>query len=73
MTEQIFIFILGVSAIWLANDSDPAIRRWGCVLGLASQPFWFHTTFVHEQWGIFAASFVYAYSWWRGFRSQWLS
>jgi hypothetical protein len=27
--------------------------------------------YIHEQWGIFALSFLYAYSWLRGFRIHW--
>jgi hypothetical protein len=26
--------------------------RWGFVIGLATQPFWFYTSFRHRQWGI---------------------
>ena len=29
--------------------------RWGFVIGLATQPFWFYTSFRHRQWGIFIA------------------
>ena len=44
-----------VGAILLGNGS-----RWGFVLGLATQPFWFYTSFRHRQWGIFIASIFYA-------------
>jgi len=37
--------------------------RWGFVLGLATQPFWFYTSFRHRQWGIFIASIFYAIGW----------
>lgn len=72
MIAQTAIFVLSMSAIWLANDPRPAVRRFGCVFGLLAQPFWYYETFTHGQWGIFASSFVYTWSWWRGFRHQWL-
>jgi hypothetical protein len=37
--------------------------RWGFVIALATQPFWFYTSFRHRQWGIFIASFFYAFGW----------
>lgn len=71
MIGQIAIFIFGLSAVWLANDPRPRVRRWGCVAGLVSQPFWFYATFTAAQWGIFAASFIYTFCWLRGFYFQW--
>ena len=32
-------------------------------LGLATQPFWFYTSFRHRQWGIFIASIFYTLGW----------
>lgn len=72
MIGQAGIFIFGMSAIWLANDPRPRLRRWGCVAGLIAQPFWYYETWTHQQWGIFASSFIYTYSWGRGFWRQWI-
>lgn len=72
MITQAAIFIFGMSAIWLANDPRPTWRRWGCVAGLIAQPFWYYETWTHQQWGIFASSFFYTYSWGRGFWHQWV-
>lgn len=69
---QIGIVVFGMSGVFLVNDHRAAVRRWGPVCGLAAQPFWFYTAAANDQWGIFACSFVYAWSWWRGFRSAWL-
>lgn len=59
---QIFIFIFGVSAIILVGKKDP-IRKWGFVLGLLGQPFWFYTAFTSEQWGVLLMCLFYTYSW----------
>ena len=56
--SQAAIFMGPVGAILLGNGS-----RWGFVLGLAAQPFWFYTSFRHRQWGIFIASIFYALGW----------
>lgn len=70
MIAQIGIALFGVTAIYLVGLKGP-IRKWGFVCGLCSQPFWFWTTYTHEQWGIFALSLFYTYSWANGLRNHW--
>ena len=70
---QIGIAIFGVTAIWLSQQSCHKRRRWACIFGLASQPFWFYSAWVAEQYGIFALSFLYAWSWGVGFKNNWLN
>lgn len=70
--SQLGVFVLGFGAIWLANDPRPRVQRFGCIVGMASQPFWFYTTLTHAQWGIFAASLVYTWCWGRGIYYQWI-
>ena len=57
-TSQSAIFMGPVGAILLGSGN-----RWGFVIGLATQPFWFYTSFRHRQWGIFIASIFYAFGW----------
>jgi nicotinamide riboside transporter PnuC len=57
--SQIGIATLGVAAIILVAKKN----RWGFVFGLLSQPFWFITSFINQQWGIFFLSIIYAGSW----------
>ena len=71
MIEQLFIGLFGVTAVWLSQDARDSVRRWACVLGLTSQPFWFYATWQAEQWGIFTLSFLYTYSWARGVKANW--
>jgi hypothetical protein len=56
--SQSAIFVGPVGAMLLGSGS-----RWGFVIGLATQPFWFYTSFRHRQWGIFIASVFYAIGW----------
>jgi len=71
--DQLAIALCGTLSIWLSQSAPHRARRWACVIGLAGQPFWMHATFVAEQWGIFALSFVYAAGWARGIRNYWLT
>ena len=57
--SQTAIFILGAIAIILVAKKN----KWGFVAGLVSQPFWFITSYMNKQWGVFFVSFVYSISW----------
>ncbi len=57
--SQVAIVFLGAGAIILVAKKN----KWGFVLGLASQPFWYITAFINEQWGVFLVSFIYTTSW----------
>ncbi len=67
---QAWIAVLGGLAVWLVGSSGPW-RRWGYVLGLASQPAWIWTAVRHEQWGILALAVWYTLGWARGLRNYW--
>lgn len=71
MIGQLWIALFGVSAIWLSMSPEPKTARWGCVCGMASQPAWFYETWIAEQWGIFALSFLYLLSRMRGIKTHW--
>lgn len=70
--EQVFIGLFGALAIWLSQQSREGLKKYAPILGLLAQPFWFYTTWKAQQWGIFGLSFLYAYSWWVGFKSHWI-
>lgn len=70
--SQVVILVGSLSAMGLANAERPRVRRWGCVIGLLSEPSWFYTTYTHAQWGIFFAAFFYTAAWAYGFYHQWI-
>jgi hypothetical protein len=72
MIDQIAIGLCGVTAVFLSQDKRESVRRYACLFGLASQPFWFWTTWHAHQYGIFSLSFLYAFSWVRGFYAHWI-
>jgi len=72
MLEQVGLAFTGATAIWLSQSDNPNHRKHACLFGMAGQPFWFYTTYINEQWGIFMLSFIYAWSWYRGFKLYWM-
>lgn len=56
---QIGIVLTGIPAIWLLNNG----YRFGAVIGLFGQIFWFMTAFRSKEWGIFVLCLFYTYSW----------
>lgn len=69
--SQICIALLGGAAIWFLSRREEW-KRWGHIIGLCSQPFWFYTTIHHRQWGLFVLSLWYTYSWCQGIWNYWL-
>jgi len=70
--EQIGIAIFGVIAIWLSQDKRNSYRKWACIFGLIGQPFWFYSSYIAEQWGIFTLCFFYTYAWFKGLHNNWI-
>ena len=68
---QLGIIIFGMSAIWFVGRKEKW-RKWGYILGLCAQPFWFWTTYHNKQWGIFFISIFYSYSWIQGIYNYWI-
>lgn len=73
MIAQIGIALFGVVAIWLSQAASESQRKYACLFGLASQPFWFWSAYAAEQWGIFALCALYSISWLRGLNQHWLA
>lgn len=58
VVSQLAVFA-GAAAVVGVN----AGAAWGPLIGLATQPFWFYTTWKHKQWGVLAACVIYAIGW----------
>lgn len=65
--------MFGVTAVWLSQDSLEKRRKYAPIFGLCSQPFWFYSSYVAEQWGILFLSVLYTWSWIKGIRNYWFS
>ena len=55
---QIMIFILGSITVFLLAQKNKW-QRWGYIIGLIQEVFWFIAIFRARQWGIFALCFIY--------------
>ena len=73
MIAQLFIALLGVTAVALSQSPLASRRRWASVFGLVGQPFWFYAAWDTEQWGIFALCILYTITWGKGFYSNWIA
>ena len=71
--EQVAIAISSIAAIWLTQQSREDWKKYACLFGICGQPFWFYSTYMAEQWGIFALSFFYTYAWIVGIKNNWFS
>ena len=71
--SQIIIFIFGVSAIFMSQSDVPKINRYACIVALIAQPFWFYTSWTHQQYGIFIMSFFYTVAWGIGLKTHWFN
>lgn len=65
---QVMIALLGLTSAWLLVQKN----RWGIVVGLLSEPFWFTTTIRNQQWGVFLLAVAYTLIFIHGFYREWL-
>lgn len=68
---QVAIAVLSGVAMWLVGRIE-SWKRWGYIIGLCSQPFWFYSTIATEQWGIFVLAIWYTYCWIQGIYNYWV-
>ena len=71
MISQIFIALTGVIAIYLSQSSGDKVK-YACLFGLASQPFWFYSAYIANQWGIFILCIFYTFAWMKGVKTHWI-
>ena len=68
---QIMIFTLGAITIFLLAQKNKW-QRWGYIIGLTQEVFWYTTTFRAKQWGIFALCFIYTFCFLLGIWNHWI-
>ncbi len=69
--SQILLFISGAGSIWFISRKEEW-KRWGYIIGLIGQPFWFYTAYTHNQWSIVILTVFYTYSWMQGIYFYWI-
>ena len=73
LITQTAIALLGPAAIWLSQSRSVRYQRWACIVGLASQPFWFWAVWDSGQWGVAVVAVVCALAWLKGLRVHWIA
>lgn len=68
---QIGIMIFSGCAAWLSMDGRESVRKWAPVVGLASQPFWFVSSWQAGQFGAIAMTVWFTIVWCRGIKTYW--
>jgi len=69
--DQFGITFFGLMAIWLSQDRSSKCQKYAPIFGLISQPFWFYSSWIAGQWGIFALSVLYTVCWLKGIKNYW--
>jgi hypothetical protein len=71
MIDQIGITIFGLGALYCFGDTRPQVQKWGCLIGLMSEPFWIYSSWTAQQWGIVVLTGFYTAGYARGVYNQW--
>ena len=69
--SQIMIFVCGVGSIALMSANNKH-SKWGPVVGLLGQPFWFYSAITDGAWGIFASAILFTFFFSLGIYNFWL-
>lgn len=68
---QIMVPVCSITALIFMSYAESAkMRMYGGMAGLASEPFWFITTWMNEQYTIVFLCFIYGVSWFLVFRNN---
>lgn len=57
--SQVAIIVLGVGASILIARKN----KLGVLMAFLSEPFWFATSYINKQWGVFLISILYTGTW----------
>jgi hypothetical protein len=68
---QIGILLGGTLTTFLLAQRNKWMR-WGHVVGLIQEMFWFYETYTKQQWGIFVLCFVYTGCFMLGIYNYWV-
>ena len=69
---QIGITLFSCAAIGLLAQKKPW-ARWGYIVGILGQPFWFYATWVNAQWGIVLVTCWFTFSYGQGIWNFWIN
>ena len=73
MIVQFILSVLSIMAVAFSQSKSETLRRYACVAGLISQPFWMYATFIASQWGMFALAIIYTFIWGKSFVNNFIN
>jgi hypothetical protein len=73
MIDQIGIALFGVTAVFLTQSKSANARKFACLVGMASQPFWIWAAIHAGQWGILIVNVLYTFAWGKGIWQHWIA
>jgi len=68
---QGMILLLTATAAYLGSKREIRIRRWGFLFSVASEPFWFISSWQDKNWAMFGLAVWYLYTHINGIREHW--
>lgn len=68
---QAMLVLLGAGAIYLLSEKRGRVRRWGYIVGAASEPFWLYAAWTTQQWGVLLLVFWWSWFYIRGAINNW--
>lgn len=63
--NQFMLAVTTALALYLVSRDDEW-QKWGYIVGLFSQPFWFYAAITTMQWGIIVLNLWITYCWLNG-------
>jgi hypothetical protein len=69
--SQIMLFLFGTLAVLLLTLNN-RWSKWGPIIGVLAQPFFFYSAISDEAWGLFAVTFVYLFIYIYGIYNFWI-
>lgn len=71
--DQVLILFTGALAIILSQMKSFTFRKWGAIVGMLGQPFWFIAAWKAKQLGILIVCVVYTFGWALGVWNYWIA
>ena len=69
---QASVIIFAIITLWLLAQNKHHVRKWGYVIGIATQPFWVVIYWLSEQWLLMSLVIVYGGLYLVGFYNHWI-
>lgn len=70
MITQLCIAIIELIAVYLMQHNQ--YSKYSSFFGMLAQPFWFYSSYTHNQWGMFFICCLFTLLWIKNFKHHWI-